>query len=123
MLIMQEALKKALLKALADEQSSKILACAVWKAKSVMDLIREAGIPHTSAYRLVNELKESGLLVVERMMLSEDGKKYALYKGTFKSIMVKFEGSSIEVDAIPNRDVTDKAFRLFYSLTGRREVE
>lgn len=122
MLIWDERLKKALLKALADEEASKILSCTTSKAKSVRDLIKECDIPHTSAYRLVNRLKERGLLVVERILISEDGEKYAMYKSTFRSTSIKFEGNKIELDAIPNIDVINKAFRLFYSL-GEKEKE
>jgi len=121
MLIRDDRLKKDLLKALADEQASKIIASTVLRAKSVMELIKECDIPHTSAYRLVNELKNRGLLTVEKIILSRDGKKYSLYRSTFRSIMIKFEGGDIEVEATPNRDVIDKAFRLFYSLRGEKE--
>lgn len=123
MLIKDAGAKRSLMKALADEEASKLLACATWKAKSVVELMKECSIPHTSAYRLVNELKDKGLLVAERMMISEDGKKYALYRSTFRSINIKFEEGSIEVEATPNRDVFDRAFRLFYSLKGEEEKE
>jgi len=68
MIIREEGPKRALLQALANPEASKILASTTLKPKSVMDLISECGIPHTSAYRLVNELKEQGLLVVEKTM-------------------------------------------------------
>ncbi len=123
MLIKDEGAKRSLMKALADEEASKLLTCSTWKAKSVVELMKECNIPHTSAYRLVNELKDKGLLIAERMMISEDGKKYALYRSTFRSINVKFEEGNIQVEATPNRDVFDRAFRLFYSLKGEEEKE
>jgi hypothetical protein len=120
MLIKDEKLKRALLKALADEYSSKILSTTAWKAVSVMDLVRDEGIPTTSAYRRVNELKEQGLLVVERTVITQDGKKFDLYKGTFREVTITFRRGSIEVNAVPNRDVFERAFLLFHSL--REEV-
>lgn len=123
MLIKDERVKRALLKALADEEASKMLSCATWKAKSVLDLIKECDVPHTSAYRLVNELKDDGLLVVERILLTEDGKKSAMYRSAFRSIAIRFDEGRIDVDVAPNRDVIDKAFRLFYSLKGGEEKE
>ncbi|MFQ5838136.1 MAG: transcriptional regulator [Thermoplasmata archaeon] len=116
MLIKEEKLKKALLKALADEYSSKILSSTAWKAVSVMDLVRDEGIPSTSAYRRIGELKDQGLLVVDRTIVTKDGKKYDLYKGTFREVTVTFRRGSVEVSAIPNRDVFEKAFLLFHSL-------
>ncbi|MEE9236211.1 MAG: hypothetical protein V3U52_00255 [Thermoplasmata archaeon] len=116
MLIRDEKLKGALLRALADEYSSKILSSAAWRSLSVMDLVRDEGIPSTSAYRRVNELKEQGLLAIERSVVTKDGKKYDLYKGTFREVTITFRRGSVEVTAIPNRDVIEKAFLLFHSL-------
>ncbi len=116
MLIKDESLKRALLRALADEYSSKILSSAAWKSLSVMDMVRDEGIPATSAYRRVNELKEQGLLVVERTVVTKDGKKYDLFRSTFREITVTFRRGSVEVAGVPNRDVFEKAFILFHSL-------
>jgi hypothetical protein len=115
MLIKDENLKKALLRALADEEASKILASTVAKPKSVVDLTRECGIAHTSAYRLVNELKESGVLVVERTAVTPDGKKFAMYKSAYRSINVAFDHGAVEVHA--DQNVVERAFKLFYSLS------
>ena len=118
MIINDDGLRRALLKALADEYASRIIASTVLRPKSVAELIRECGIPHTTAYRIVNELKEKGILTVERIIHSRDGKKTALYRSTFRNILIKFEGGFLEVEATPNRDIVDKAFKLFYSLKG-----
>jgi len=111
-------LKKALINAIADDQSLRILTYTNSRPRSVIDLVKYCAIPHTTAYRLVNDLKDQGLLVVEKLMLSSDGKKYALYRSTFKSVTVNLCGDKIEVDAAPNLDIKDKAFKLFFSLKG-----
>jgi predicted transcriptional regulator len=123
MLINDEAIKRSMLKALADEETSRILVCTTSKPKSVMEVVKECDIPHTSAYRLVNELKNSGLLVIEKMELAEDGKKFALYRSAFTSITAKLDGGKIEVDAQVNKDTMSKVFRLFYSLDEGKERE
>lgn len=117
MRIANDNVVQALRKALADEQASKILACTTGRAKAVADIIRERDIPHTTAYRMVNEMKDAGLLVVERLALSPDGKKYALYRGVFRDITVRFDGKSVETDATPDENVVvDRALQIFYSL-------
>ncbi len=116
MLIKDERVKRALLKALADEHSSKILSRTAWKAASVMDLVREEGIPSTSAYRRVNELRDEGLIAAERSVITKDGKRYELYRGTFREVNVTFRRGSVEVVAVPNQDVFERAFLLFHSL-------
>jgi hypothetical protein len=115
-LIENETVKNALRRALADEEASRILASTISKPKSVVELIKECNLPHTSAYRLVSELKEGGLLVIERMVLTKDGKKYALYRSTFRSMTVRFDGGQVQVEADVNRDKAGRVFRLFYSL-------
>ncbi len=115
-IIEDTGLRKALLDALASDEESRILESALLKGKSVLDLIRECDIPHTSAYRLVNEMKQDGLLVVERLVMTEDGKRYAIYRSAFKSIQAKFGEGGIRVEAEANPVTTDRVFRIFYSL-------
>ncbi len=118
MIIGQKRLRNAMLGALADERASKVIACAIPVSRTVAEFVKDCGIPHTSAYRLVNDLKKHGLLIVERTVLAEDGKKYDVYRSTFKDIVVRFESGNVEVDATLNGDVLDKALKIFYSLSG-----
>ncbi len=117
MLINDRNLKRALLSAIADEYSSKILSSTAWKSLSVMDMVRDEGIPSTSAYRRVKELKDQGLLAVDRTIVTKDGKKYDLYKSTFREVNINFRRGSLEVKAVPNRDIFEKTLLLFKSLT------
>lgn len=109
-------LKDALLKAIADKHSSLILSATSWKPVSIMDLVRDEGIPPSSAYRKVKELMDQGLVAVARTIVTEDGKKYDLYKGAYREVTVNFRRGSVEVTVLPNRDVLEKAFRLFHSI-------
>lgn len=117
MLIKDRRIQQALLRALADEQSAKILASTAFTPRSAMDLIRDEGIPSSSAYRRVHELGEDGLLVVAKTVLNPDGKSYQMYKATFREITVSFRAGELEVHATPNLDAVQKAFRLFHSFT------
>ncbi len=117
MLIRDRQLQQALLRALADEQSARILAATAYQPRSVMDLIREENLPSSSAYRRVHELEHDRLLVVARTILSPDGKTYSMYKATFREVSVAFQAGQLVVTATPNLDVVQKAFRLFHSFT------
>jgi len=117
MLIKDRRLRQALLEALADEQRARILAATADRPRSVMDLIRDEGIPSSSAYRSVHELEGNGLLVVGRTVLTSDGKTYSMYKATFRELNVAFRAGEIVVTATPNLDAVQKAFRLFHSFT------
>ncbi len=115
MLIKDRRLQQALLRALADESSARILAATAYRTVSVMDLTREQGIASSSAYRRVHELENDGLLVVARTILNPDGKTYQMYRATFQEISVTFRGGELVVNATPNLDAIQKAFRLFHS--------
>lgn len=120
MLIRDEKRRSLIVAALADEFSNRILASAIINPKSVMGLVREHGIPMTSAYRRVKELTECGLLEVERIVLTNDGKKYDLYRSTVRAVNVRFENGVLEVDVTPSSTATEKIMRRFLSLKEAR---
>ncbi|MDX1534665.1 MAG: winged helix-turn-helix domain-containing protein [Thermoplasmata archaeon] len=104
-----------MLHAMADEQSRRILTATSSQPRSAMDLIREEGLPSSSAYRRIHELQDEGLLGVARTVLTADGKKYQMYKAAFREVNVSFRGGEVVVTAVPNQDVVQRAFRLFQS--------
>lgn len=115
MLINDEERKKAIIRALLDEHSRRILSSTIWKAKSVMDLMREHGIPMTSAYRRVKELIECGLIKVEQSVVTSEGKKYDRYRSTVRNIDIHFREGSIEVEVSPSVTPADKLMDRFFS--------
>ncbi|HLE53728.1 MAG TPA: helix-turn-helix domain-containing protein [Thermoplasmata archaeon] len=117
MLIKDRRLQQALLRALADEPSARILAATAYRTVSVMELIRQEGIASSSAYRHIHELAKNGLLVVARTVLTPDGKTYQMYRATFREVTVTFHAGELVIHATPNLDAVQKAFRLFHSFT------
>ncbi|MFQ5908255.1 MAG: helix-turn-helix domain-containing protein [Thermoplasmata archaeon] len=115
MLIKDRRLQEALLRALADEQSRRILAATSNRPRSAADLIHEEGLPSSSTYRRLHELEEEGLLAVARTVLTSEGKKYLMYKATFREVSLKFQSGEVVVSGVPNLDAVQKVFRLFHS--------
>jgi len=111
--------KKALIRALLDDYSRSILEATMVVSKSVIGITREQKIPMTSAYRKVKELKEFGLLKVERIVLTEDGKKYEMLRSTIRSANVTFEKDSLVVDVTSSVEADEKMVKRFFAL---REV-
>lgn len=116
MIVKDEPMRKALLGALADEYSLKIMSSTTMKAKSVTEIVNECNIPISTAYRRINEMKDSGLLVVQKIVLTDDGKKFELFRSTFRNIAVRFQQGAIEVEATPNEDIVDRTYRLFQAM-------
>jgi hypothetical protein len=77
--VKNDKLKHAILTALADEEMMHILSSVVHITKSVFDIIRETSIPHTTTYRKVKWLVENDLLIVDKIVISPEGKKPACF--------------------------------------------
>ena len=107
---------QALVQGLADEYSRKILLSAIPNAKSVEDMSRENDIPLSTCYRRVHELLDSQIMVVEKIIVTPDGKKYELLRSAYRAVTVTFEGGVMRVDATINEDVAEKLRRLWMTM-------
>ncbi len=105
------------MQALADPESARILAATAFQPRSAMEIVKEEDLPQSSTYRRLHELEEAGLIVVAKTILKPDGKTYQMYKATFSEVRVHFRGRELVVEAEPNSDVVERAFRLFHSFT------
>ncbi|MDG7006832.1 MAG: hypothetical protein JRN06_01155 [Nitrososphaerota archaeon] len=107
---------QALVQGLADEYSRKIILSAIPKAKSVEDMSRDNDIPLSTCYRRVHELLDSQILVVERIIVTPEGKKYELLRSAYRAVNVTFDGGVMKVDALINEDVAEKLRRLWLTM-------
>lgn len=107
---------QSLVEGLADEYSRKILLSAIPAAKSVEDMSRENDIPLSTCYRRVHELLDAQILVVEKIIVTPDGKKYELLRSAYRAVSVSFESGVMKVDATVNEDVAEKLRRLWMSM-------
>ena len=97
-------IRKFVLSALSDDYSKKILNYTIEQPRSVIDIVKALDIPMTTAYRRVNSLTEQKILKVTGSIVTEDGKKYFLYKNRFKAINVVFGLDSLDVQIAENKD-------------------
>ena len=102
MIITNEKQKEAILNALLDDYSRKILDSTIDKSKSITEIIREQNIPMTSTYRRVKLLVDSKLIKIERSMVTEDGKRYYLYLSSIKNASIKYNEGELIVEITPN---------------------
>ncbi len=116
MIIKGERLKCAILAALGDTELQKILDATMFNSKSVSQIIRDTGIPHTTAYRKIKWLVEEKLLIVDKIEITEDGKKSGFFRTILKSFNVKYEYNSVIIEAEQNYDTLRKITEKFFSL-------
>lgn len=106
----------ALVQGLADEYSRKIILSGIPKSKSVEDLSRENDIPLSTCYRRVHELLAAQILVVERIIVTPEGKKYELLRSAYRAVSVSFDGGVMKVNVTINEDVAEKLKRLWLTM-------
>jgi transcription initiation factor IIE alpha subunit len=117
MIIKSQRIKRALLTALADEEMLKIMDCVIDHSKSFNDIIAEnSSISRTTAFRKIKWLLKEGLIIVDKIVLTPDGKKFSLYHSTLKAINAKYEVNNVSVEAEPNFDIAKKWIEKFFSL-------
>jgi DNA-binding transcriptional ArsR family regulator len=116
MIIKSERLKRAILTALADIELQKILDVVMHQSKSVNQIIHETNVSHTTAYRKMRWLVEERLLIVDKIEITEEGKKSSLFRTVLKSFNVKYEYNSVVIEAEQNVDTLRKITERFFSL-------
>lgn len=102
----------AVIRALSDEFSIRILESIVSEGKSVVEIRSETGVPLSTAYRLVHGMAEDGLVVQERIVVTGSGSKYVIYRATFSRILVDFGASDCRVQGTLNGGIPDIMYRL-----------
>ena len=116
MIVKSQRAKRAILASLADEEMMKILDSTVYQSKSIGNIIVETSIAYTTCYRKVKWLLNEGLLVVDKIVITKEGKKFSLFHSVLRSINVKYENNNIVIEAEENFDIIKRIAERFYSL-------
>ena len=105
----------AILGALGDESSRRILASAIASGKTVEEISAEQNLPLSTCYRRMRCLLGQGLMILERTVITPTGKRYAIYRTSFSKTAIKFNDGEISVEVTPNVDILDKLRRRWLS--------
>src|SRR5215469_10219603 len=116
MIVKGERLKRAILLALADIELQKIMDAAVYESKSVSQIIEESNVSHSTAYRKIRWLVDEKLLIVDKIEVTQDGKKSSLFRTVLKSFSVKYEHNNLLIEAEQNFDTARKITENFFTL-------
>jgi hypothetical protein len=116
LLVHDEVLRKTILGAMGDDCALAILESTTNKACSAMEIIHERKLPPSSVYRRISEFVDAGLLTVDRMIVTKEGKKFSLYRSTIREMRAEYRSGNFELDVTPNEDVVSKLTRLWGSM-------
>ena len=95
---------RSVLNALGDQHSRRILSSAIARAMTVEEIVDETKLPMSTTYRRVRQFVDEGLMVMEKVVLTKAGKRYARYRTSFTSMTVTLSGSrriEVEIKANP----------------------
>lgn len=99
--IEDDSRKDAILELISDKYCRNILENTMEKPKSAMEISSETKIPISTVYRRLQTLHDNKLLGISGS-ISQDGKKYFLYKSRVKAISTSFNMGNIEIEVVPN---------------------
>jgi predicted transcriptional regulator len=99
---------RVVLIALGDNEMMKILDSAMNQSKSVNEILKETNITHSTGFRKIKWLLNEGLIILDKIIITPDGKKFSLYHSTLKTISIKYEYTNVIVEAEPNFDIAKK---------------
>jgi len=79
-------------------------------------IIRESNVSHSTGYRKIGWLLDNKLLIVDKIEITEDGKKSSLFRTVLKSFNVKYEYNSVVIEAEQNFDTLKRITENFFIL-------
>lgn len=101
---------------LADSDCRRIITATTGESKTPLALCKELNLPTSTLYRKVADLKKCSLLMVERIVIREDGKKEPSYVCTFEAISVRAQGRDIQLELVLSSLAKERRwFELFFS--------
>ena len=98
----------SLLSALGDESSRRILTSAIASGKTVEEISAEQDLPLSTCYRRIRHFVDEGLMILERLVVTQAGKRFAVYRTTFSDVTIRFYPGEIAVETTPNMEVLEK---------------
>ena len=84
-------INQKIITALADSESRSILFSIIRKGKTATDLSESLKIPLSSVYKKLSDLEDLALILVEKYVISEKGRRFKIYRSriTKAEIIIK----------------------------------
>ena len=90
------------IEALADAESRAILFSVVKNGKSASELAYYLNIPQSSVYKKLTNLTDLALIKVDRWELSDNGRKFKIYKSRINRAEINIKKPEPSITLIPN---------------------
>jgi DNA-binding transcriptional ArsR family regulator len=108
-------LRDAIMAQLADPDSRRIINATLREAKTAQAIGKELDLPTSTLYRKIADLKRCGLLMADRIVTREDGKREPAYACTFAEVVVRPGEKEVQLEVVlTERGMERKWFELFF---------
>lgn len=102
MLTIQDEVKKdSIIEAISDKYSRIILDATLGMPKTALEISQEKQIPISTVYRRLQALHDAKLLSISGS-ISDDGKKFFMYKSKVRQISTSFNNGLVDVSVVLN---------------------
>ena len=91
------------MESLADAEARAILFSMVKKAKTASELSYELKIPLSSVYKKLTDLEELTLIEVEKIIMSDKGRKFKVYRSRISKADISIKKPEPSLALIPNK--------------------
>lgn len=98
----------SILNVLGDELSRRILTSAITSGRSVEQISAEQNLPLSTCYRRIRHLVDEGLMIQERIVISQAGKRFAIYRTSFSDVAITFDRGEVAAEITPNFAILDR---------------
>ncbi len=117
-------LRDKIVNQLADSDSRRIINSTLRDPKTTMAVGKELNLPLSTLYRKMAELKNCGLLMVDKVVVREDGKREPAYVCAFKEIVFRPGENGPELEIVfSERGKERRWFDLFFAKDGSGSPE
>lgn len=97
-MMVEEERGDSIVRAMSDKYARRIVSYTSYDAKSIEEISRENEIPMSTCYRRVNELTKSGLMRVDRIVITAQGKKSRRYKSELREATITLISDRLSVN-------------------------
>jgi DNA-binding transcriptional ArsR family regulator len=110
---------RRVLDALGDPVAVGILATLSGGERDGHGLVVATNLPQSSVYRKLHDLQKGGLVRVQRLAFTAEGRKVEVFSSRIREVYVRFENGRIEVRVRQREDAADR-IRDLWSQVRRR---
>jgi predicted transcriptional regulator len=95
-------INQKILETLADLQSRSILFSIIKEGKTASELSEKYRIPLSSVYKKISDLENLALVKVDKLILSDNGKKFKVYKSRISRAEISIKKPEPVITLSPN---------------------